>query len=105
VSIFAERPLLVTVEMVETAQEEFLIKEEALFKDIVFRLTRDFPDELEILKWVARGGDISELKLLITTWNTSIKHLEGYQLIERDRNSAAIRIKIQLFEEWLKREG
>jgi cold shock CspA family protein len=105
VSIFVERPLLVTMEMVEIAQEEFLIKEEALFKDIVFRLTRDFPDELEILKWVARGGEIGELKLLISTWNTSIKHLEGYQLIERDRDSAAIRIKIQLFEEWLKREG
>jgi hypothetical protein len=105
VSLFPERPLSVTSEMVELAQEEFLIKEEPLFNEIVFRLKRDFPDELEILKWVARGDDINELKQLISTWNPSIKHLEGYQLLERGRGpSKSLRINIELFEKWLQRE-
>lgn len=98
-----ERPLHVTDGMVEDAKEEFLIKEDAVFTEIVYRLNRDFPEELEILKWVARGDDIKELKQLIGPWNASIKHLEGYQLLERVRKpSASLRIKIELFEEWLK---
>lgn len=102
INLYPDRPLQVTCHMVDEAQEEFLIKEDALFTEIVYRLERDFPDELEILKWVARKGDLKELKALIGTWNTSIKHLEGYQMLERIRKPAlTLRIKIELFEKWL----
>lgn len=99
VGMFRERPLLVTADMVKRAKGEFLIQLHELFREIKERLIRDYPDEWEILEALAAGFSFEEIKQLSPNWPIALRHLEGYQLIERKENQLSIKIK--LLHEWL----
>jgi tetratricopeptide (TPR) repeat protein len=98
-----ERPLLVNLKMVTGAEEEFLIQLYELFGEIKSRLLRDYPNEWNLIEAIASGFTYEEIKQLIPDWALALRHLEGYELVERVENKP--RIKIKLFHKWLVDEG
>jgi tetratricopeptide (TPR) repeat protein len=100
---FPERPLRVDVPTVELGLEEFLFHDVATFKEIIGRLERDFPQEKELLLFIASGVDTDrELSGLVQGGtHDALRHLIGYQLV--DRVGTRYQIKIALFEKWIRR--
>jgi cold shock CspA family protein len=100
---FRERPLHVDVEKVNVGIQEFLFHDSNTFKEILGRLERDFPEEKELLLFIAEGiASESELVALAKKGiYEALRHLVSYQLVQRE--GTQYRIKIALFETWIHR--
>ena len=100
-----ERPLNVSLDIIDQLLEEYLDARSGAFQEIVERLDRDFPDELAICMFLAEAGGqmpIEEVRGLIgDKLGSTIKHLTGYQIVAVDRDS--ISISIDLLNRWLQR--
>lgn len=101
VGMIHKRPLRVTADMIKKAEADLLIQLDELFVEIKERLMRDYPDEWEILEAIACGFSVEEIQQLSSSWPIALRHLEGYQLIERKEGQ--LEIKIKLLREWLMR--
>jgi cold shock CspA family protein len=91
------RPLLVDDRGVRDSVGTFLRDDAELFDEILERLRRDFPDELELLVTIARNGDVGwndVFQKLSQRAGPVINHLIGYQVIraKADRYSIAIEL-------------
>jgi len=100
---FTERPLLVDEAKVYAGIEEFLFHDSGTFKEILGRLERDFPQEKELLIFIAEGIDSEhELASLAKTGiHDALRHLVGYQLVQREQTS--YKIKVHLLHTWIQR--
>lgn len=99
---FKDRPLRVDVPKVEKGVEEFLFHDSDIFREIIARLERDFPTEKDLLLFIAEGVcKESELSQLVRDGRESLRHLVGYQLVERSDSS--YRIKLDLLSNWIKK--
>jgi hypothetical protein len=99
---FQERPLLVDKAKVEQGIQEFLFHDSSTFREILNRLERDFPEEKELLLFIADGVNTeAELSSLCKSGTQeSLRHLVGYQLVERD--GVTYRIKMGLLLKWIR---
>jgi hypothetical protein len=103
VKLFPERPLEVNRDVVSKGLDEFLFHDSGTFKEILDRLERDYPQEKELLLFIADGvnGESELMGLAGTDIHASLRHLVGYQLVERD--AGRYRIKIGLLLSWIRR--
>jgi hypothetical protein len=101
--LFRERPLQVDMAKVKQGIQEFLFHDAAIFQDILGRLERDFPEEKELLLFIADGvnteTELSSLSKSAT--QESLRHLVGYQLV--DREGTTYHIKMGLLFKWIRR--
>lgn len=101
------RPISLNKDDIDKAIEFYLDIKGGDFSEILQRLKRDFPDELDALLLTSQYNNnkehvsLSDLRSIIGT--TSIKHLTGYQLIRIDNNSVVL--TIELLGKWLTKEG
>jgi len=102
-SKFQERPLAVDDAKVDEAAKEFLFQDASTFQEILERLERDFPEEKDVLLFIAEGLNTEkELSSLFKSRvEDSLRHLVGYQLLERDGDK--YRIKMGLLLKWIQR--
>ena len=102
---YVERPLMVSVEAVESLVEPYLEIASKDFQEIVDRFSRDYPEELEACVEVARAGGKMELSDLAakSCGNVSLRHLLGYQVVALDGKS--VRLTMELMRRWLVRSG
>jgi tetratricopeptide (TPR) repeat protein len=99
---FKDRPLKVDVPKVEQGIEEFLFEDSDFFREIMERLKRDFPGEKEALVLIASGvNKEAEISSMKNETREALKHLIGYQLIDRQGNRFSI--KLDLFSTWITR--
>jgi len=109
VKLFTERPLNVDSVAVSKGLDEFLFHDSGTFKEILDRLERDYPQEKELLLFIADGVNReSELMGLAgPDIHAGLRHLVGYQLVERSGGHYQIKIGLLLSwirRHWLKRE-
>jgi hypothetical protein len=100
-----ERPLNVTADMVDEAEEWFLFHESKTFEEIFERFDRDFPDEQRVLTYMAARNSASTLTELTTVFGfastDALRHLLGYQLITQTDGS--FKFNIDLLHRWLEK--
>lgn len=99
---FETRPLLVNEEKVRRGTQEFLFNDADIFRDILARLERDFPEEKDLLLLIAEGIN-SQAELVRprkSGAHEGLRHLVGYQLVERDETT--YRIKMELLLKWIR---
>jgi hypothetical protein len=101
---YPARPLTVNQRHIEVAIKEFLLQDEAIFREIMKRLERDFPSEKRLLETIA----VSKVALqeqfatqVSRERDEALRHLLGYQLVERHNDT--YRVKIRLLDRWLQR--
>ncbi|OCQ91077.1 hypothetical protein BCD67_21880 [Oscillatoriales cyanobacterium USR001] len=97
------RPLQVSCDLVIKNIETFLRDKGDIFREILKRLEDHFPQELDLLKFIAEGlSEESELGSLVTIpIDVALRHLIGYQMV--DYQDGKYKIKINLLHRWLKR--
>jgi hypothetical protein len=104
IRLFDTRPLLVDKTEVEKGIQEYIFSEAKVFQEIIERLDRDFPTEKEILAVLARTEGPVPFQVLRAqhdiTDEDALRHLVGYQLVERLGDT--YQIKIGLLRRWLK---
>ena len=103
VKLFAQRPLPVDESAVRKGLDEFLFHDSSTFKEILDRLERDYPQERELLLFIADGVN-KEAELMGLAGgdiHSSLRHLVGYQLV--DRRDGCYQIKIGLLHSWIRR--
>ena len=97
------RPLRITRQIVEESLETFVRDKGAIFEEILYRLETHFPEENELLPFIADG--VVEPAALATLSDQPIeralRHLLGYQIVEYV--GGEYRIKIRLLHRWLRR--
>jgi cold shock CspA family protein len=100
---FRERPLEVYIDKVEQGIEEFLFYDSSIFREILERLEKDFPEEKELLLFIADGvnTEVELSSLSKSDVQESLRHLVGYQLVERDGKT--YRFKMGLLLKWIRR--
>jgi tetratricopeptide (TPR) repeat protein len=100
---YAYRPLRITRQIVEDSLETFVRDKGAIFEEILYRLETHFPEENELLPFIADG--VVEPAALATLSDQPIdralRHLLGYQIVEYF--GGEYRIKIRLLHRWLRR--
>lgn len=100
---FRERPLVVDKTKVDQSIQEFLFHDASTFQEILDRLERDFPEEKKLLLSIASGvtteAELSKASTSVIQEN--LRHLVGYQLVERHEMS--YRIKMGLLLKWLRK--
>lgn len=99
----AERPLIVRRGMLEALVDRYLEIRSDDFQEIAERLTRDFPDELEIcIKLAQEGGSIDRVSAEdLVQSGSAVRHLMGYQILQVDQSRAFL--KMSMFSRWLRR--
>jgi cold shock CspA family protein len=101
-----ERPLGVSVGMVDELADRYLDMRGDDFNEIAERLQRDFPDELAVCIALARSGGKMPARQLRDSFSrageTPLKHLAGYQLVGFSGNDAFL--TIELFARWLRKQ-
>ncbi|MEY3867859.1 MAG: hypothetical protein RLZZ338_1750 [Cyanobacteriota bacterium] len=99
----ASRPLQVSSELVIQNIETFIRDKGAIFGEILDRLENYFPQELDLLLFIAEGlSEELELSSLVTIpIDIALRHLIGYQIV--DYRNRKYQIKINLLHRWLKR--
>ncbi|BCW94624.1 MAG: cold shock domain-containing protein [Fimbriimonadales bacterium] len=100
---YPQRPLQVSVDILKSLEDEFLIGSHEVFLEIKERLKRDYPQEWDLLEALVSGFSIDEVKQLIPNWPIAVRHLEGYQLISR--SGGGVTFQMKLFERWLRCGG
>lgn len=100
-----ERPLQITKKMVDAIADEYLDVRSADFEEIVERLERDFPKELEVCVELAKAKGslpLAEVREQAAKQPGSmIRHLTGYQIVRIvDQN---VVLTIQLLARWLEK--
>ena len=102
VALNKSRPLLVRELHVMEAADAFLREDTATFAEILSRLDQHFPHEKTLLLAVVQGCDTDAAlaALAPATMQSALRHLVGYQLIER--LGTRYRVKMRLLDEWLK---
>ncbi len=102
---YSDRPLHVTHSMVEDVLDRYIdAVGEKDFAEIFARLTRDYPEEREsCLKLSRNGGSlpINQLMQGSQKLHTSLRHLEGYQIITVRNQRASL--TMELLNRWLHR--
>jgi hypothetical protein len=104
---YTERPLTVNGGMVNLLVDQYLDVRSADFEEIVERLDRDFPDELQICVELATAGGKLPIGHLRHRPNqqagggSTIRHLTGYQIVGVDRSNAFL--TIELLTRWLRK--
>jgi hypothetical protein len=93
----------VTRGIVENSLDTFIRDKGSIFEEILYRLETHFPEEKELLPFIADGVvKREELATLVEQpVDRALRHLLGYQLVEH--MDGEIRIKIQLLDRWLRR--
>lgn len=103
---FSNRPIIINKKQIESTIDFYLDIKSGDFTEILQRLERDFPDELNALLVVSNyntKGLLSVNKLRELIGSTSIKHLIGYQLIKIENDSVVL--TMGLLVKWLLKEG
>lgn len=99
-----ERPLTMTVKMIDQLIDAYLEIAGRDFNEIVERFSRDYPDELAVCLAIAKGNETEVNQLTKSRPNTlSLRHLVGYQIISISDNKAALTMK--LMQRWLQGVG
>ncbi|MFN8632356.1 MAG: tetratricopeptide repeat protein [Chloroflexota bacterium] len=100
---YAYRPLRITRQIVEDSLETFVRDKGAIFEEILYRLETHFPEENELLPFIADGvvtpaglATLSDQPI-----DRALRHLLGYQIVEYVDHE--YRIKIRLLDRWLRR--
>jgi hypothetical protein len=100
---YAYRPLRITREIVNDSLETFVRDKGAIFEEILYRLETHFPEENELLPFIADG--VVQPAALATLSkepiDRALRHLIGYQIVEFI--GGEYRIKIRLLDRWLRR--
>jgi hypothetical protein len=91
--------------MVDPLLSQYLSLRSDDFQEIAERLSRDFPDELEMCVLLAReGGSVTRTRadaIFSESAGSSVRHLTGYQILQVDPERAYI--KISMLAEWLQK--
>lgn len=102
---YPTRPLVVSRNMVDPLLSQYLSLRSDDFQEIAERLSRDFPDELEMCVLLAKeGGAVSRTRadaIFSASAGSSVRHLTGYQILQVDPERAYI--KISMLSEWLQK--
>jgi len=94
-----KRPLRVNSQIVENTIPSFMRYDSKLFEEILDRLARDFPEELEIIELMAKRGKLEERDIKDRVgrhYRTIINHLIGYQLIVEEEEGFKIGLTLLL---------
>lgn len=97
------RPLQVFPNLIISSIETFIRDKGAIFGEILDRLENYFPQELDLLLFIAEGlSEELELASLVTVpIDVALRHLIGYQIV--DYQDGKYKIKINLLHRWLQR--
>jgi hypothetical protein len=97
------RPLRITRQIVEDSLETFVRDKGAIFEEILYRLETHFPEENELLPFIADGvvAPAALATLSDQPIDRALRHLVGYQIVEYV--DGEYRIKIRLLHRWLRR--
>ncbi|MDP8923446.1 MAG: hypothetical protein M3O34_11285 [Chloroflexota bacterium] len=100
---YAYRPLRITRQIIEDSLETFVRDKGSIFEEILYRLETHFPEENELLPFIADGvvapADLATL--VDQPIDRTLRHLLGYQIVEYV--GGEYRIKIRLLDRWLRR--
>lgn len=94
---YLQRPLNVTYEMVVAEIPIFIQDKSDKFEQITELLHAHFPEEEKLLEKLAIGAKLGSIS------DESIRHLVGYQLINRD--GAEYKMSINALNSWLRRRA
>jgi tetratricopeptide (TPR) repeat protein len=97
------RPLRITRQIVEDSLETFVRDKGAIFEEILYRLETHFPEENELLPFIADGVVTPAALATLSDQpiDRALRHLLGYQIVEFV--GGEYRIKIRLLYRWLRR--
>ena len=97
------RPLRITKQIVDDSLESFVRDKGAIFEEILYRLETHFPEENELLPFIADGVVEPAALATLSTQpiDRALRHLIGYQIVEHV--GGEYRIKIRLLDRWLRR--
>jgi hypothetical protein len=100
---YVYRPLQVTPKIVEDSIDTFIRDKGSIFEEILYRLETHFPEEKELLPFIAEGVVKREdlATLVDQPIDLALRHLLGYQLVEHV--GGEYYIKIRLLDRWLRR--
>lgn len=100
---YQERPLQVEESSIVSLLNNYLDQRSMDFNEIILRLRRDYPRELEVCEALAAaGGSLPVHKVReMAGQAVSIKHLTGYQIIRTTPTSVSLSIK--LLTMWLRK--
>lgn len=90
------RPLRPNLDMVTPVLRTFHDRNSDIFTQMVQSLRRYYPDELEVLKWLARGDD-GLARALVADEPQILNHLVGYGVVDKETLS----ISVPAFHAWL----
>ncbi|CAI8992323.1 TPR_REGION domain-containing protein [Pseudomonas sp. IT-P74] len=98
----SNRPLSVSIEMIDELINPYLDSAGRDFREIVERFSRDYPEELNVCMEVAKaGGEINLSELQHDTAKAlSIRHLVGYQIVSVTDNTISLTMEFML--RWLR---
>jgi tetratricopeptide (TPR) repeat protein len=96
-------PLRITRQIVEDSLEGFVRDKGAIFEEILYRLETHFPEENELLPFIADGVVTPAALATLSDQpiDRALRHLIGYQIVEL--LGGEYRIKIRLLHRWLRR--
>jgi cold shock CspA family protein len=101
---FSERPLHVNAQLIGESTDHYLEAHSRDFQEIIARINRDFPEELDLCELLAaeeRPVPMKQIREILGRDDLSLRHLEGYQLIQI--NGDEIELSMDLFRRWLKK--
>jgi tetratricopeptide (TPR) repeat protein len=100
-----ERPLTITEAMVRAIEENYLEQHGSKdLTEILDRLRRDFPEELEVCIALAVAGGampLADVRAMAKSSGATLRHLTGYQIARID--DGKLHLTMTLMAKWLKR--
>lgn len=102
---YSERPLDVGEHQVKSLIDNYLDERTADFSEIIERLKRDYPEELEVCIALAKAGGslpIAHVRQMAGP-AASIRHLTGYQIIHTTPNTASL--SMDFLRMWLQKRS
>jgi hypothetical protein len=95
--------LRITRQIVDDSLESFVRDKGAIFEEILYRLETHFPEENDLLPFIADGvvAPAALATLSDQPIDRALRHLLGYQIVELV--GGEYRIKIRLLDRWLRR--
>lgn len=100
---YRDRPLQVEERLIEKLLDSYLDQRSSDFAEIVDRLKRDYPDELDVCAALAKAGGslpINAVRGMVGP-AASIRHLTGYQIVRTDASRAWL--SMRLLTMWLQK--
>jgi hypothetical protein len=95
-----ERPLRPNLATVDPILATFHTRHGDVFGQMVQSLTKYYPDELEVLRWLASGeGDLA--RAMLADDSRVLNHLAGYGVIDAE----TLKISVPALAAWLKPRG